>query len=191
MAIQHVVCEGKSEEDEGGGETGTVAPEVGEDQGEKGQADIQGADLCVGVTADDETLVEVRAMRSEDVLTFDSAADECDARVHDESPKEERAEHERVAFLVGGEQRHDRKTVTEEGAGNVAHENFGGMPVVSEKTETARGDGERDPKHERVRQIVDVGCEQCPAQTRRERDAARNAVDAVHEVVGVRESDDP
>ncbi len=108
-----------------------------------------------------------------------------------ERPHEERAEHERVAFLVRRHQRQNRKGVTEEGGGNVAHENFCGVPVVREKTERARGDGERDPKHERVRQIRDVRREQNPAQPRRKRHAARHAVNAVHEVVGVRESDDP
>ena len=149
------------------------------------------ADLRVGVSADDETLIEVRAMRGEDVLTFEGAANERDARVHDEGPHEKRAEHERVAFLVRCHQRQNRKGVTEESGGNVAHENFCGVPVVSEKTERARGDGERDPKHERVRQIRDVRREQNPAQPSRKRHTARHAVNAVHEVVGVRESDDP
>jgi len=184
VAIQHV-------EDEDGGDEAAVAPGGGEAQGNEGEDDVYGADLRVGVSANDETLIDVRAMRGKDVLAFEGAPNERDARVHDDRPHEERAEHERVAFLVRRHQRQNRKGVTEEGGGNVAHENFCGVPVVSEKTERARGDGERDPKHERVRQIRDVRREQNPAQPSRKRHAARHAVNAVHEVVGVRESDDP
>jgi len=191
VAIQHVVCEGKSEEDEGGGELTAVAPGGGEAQGNEGEDDVHDADLRMGVSADDETLIDMRAMRGKDVLAFEGTANERDTRVHDDRPHEERTEHERVAFCVRRHQRHDRERVSEEGGGNVAHENFCGVPIVSEKTERARGERERDPKHERVRQIRDVRREQNPAQPRRKRHTARHAVNAVHEVVGVRESDDP
>ena len=81
---------------------------------------------------------------------MDRAGNERDARVHDEGPHQERAEHERVAALRGREQRQDRKGITEEGAGDIAHKNFGGRPVVTEKTQTTGGDGKRDPKHKVV-----------------------------------------
>lgn len=191
MAIQDVVCEGKSEEDEGGGELTAVAPGGGEAKGDEGEDGVHDADLCVGVSADDESLIDMCAMRGKDVLAFEGAPNERDARIHDDRPHEERAEHKSVAFCVRRHQRHDRKRVTEEGAGNVAHENFCGMPVVSKKTESARGNREPDPKHERVRQIRDVRREQNPAQPSRKRHTARHAVNAVHEVVGVRESDNP
>jgi len=59
---------------------------------------------------------------------------------------------------------------------------------VTEKSQTTRGDRKSDPKR-----IRDVGIrrERHPAQASRKRDAARDAVDAVHEVVGVGETDDP
>lgn len=82
--------------------------------------------MGVFVADDDETLIEVRAMRGEDVLAFEGAADEGDARVHDEGPHQEGAEHEGVAAFAGGEEREDGEGVTEEGAACVAHENFGG-----------------------------------------------------------------
>jgi len=53
------------------------------------------------VAADDETLVEMRAMRGKNIFAFERADDERDARVHDERPHQERAEHERVAALRG------------------------------------------------------------------------------------------
>ena len=138
--------------------------------------------------ADDESLIQMRAMRGEDVFAFERAADERDARVHDERPHQERAEHERVAALIGREQRQNRECITEKRAGNVAHKNFCGRPIVREKTQTARGDGKRDRKHKTV---AHVRREHHPAQPARKRDAARDAVNAVHEVVGVGESDDP
>ncbi len=60
-----------------------VAPGRGETQGNESQDDIHDADLRMGVSADDETLIEVRAMRGEDILTFEGAANERDARVHE------------------------------------------------------------------------------------------------------------
>ena len=57
------------------------------------------------VARDDETLIEVCAMRGEDGFAFERAADEGDARVHDEGPHQEGAKHEGVAAFVGGEQR--------------------------------------------------------------------------------------
>lgn len=59
---------------------------------------------------------------------------------------------------------------------------------MKEKTQTARGDGERDPKNEVV---IRVRGEEHPTERGGERDTARDAVDAVHEVVGVGETDDP
>ena len=78
------------------------------------------------VAADDETLIEVGAMRGENGFAFEGAADEGDARVHDEGPHQEGAEHEGVAAFAGGEEREDGEGVAEEGAACVAHENFGG-----------------------------------------------------------------
>jgi len=101
-------------------------PGVGEGGGEEGEQYVEGADLGVFVAADDETLIEVRAMRGEDVLAFAGAADEGDARVHDEGPHQEGAKHEGVAAFTGGEEREDGEGVAEEGAACVAHENFGG-----------------------------------------------------------------
>lgn len=101
-------------------------PGVGEGGGEEGEQNVEGADLGVFVARDDETLIEVGAMRGEDVLAFEGAADEGDARVHDEGPHQEGAEHEGVAAFAGGEKREDGEGVTEKGAACVAHENFGG-----------------------------------------------------------------
>jgi len=104
----------------------TPRPGVGEGGGEEGEQYVECADLGVFVAADDEALIDVRAMRGKDVLTFDGAADEGDPCVHDEGPHQESAEHEGVATFVGGEERQDGEGVTEEGAACVAHENFGG-----------------------------------------------------------------
>ncbi len=82
--------------------------------------------MGVFVARDDETLIEVRAMRGEDVLAFEGAADEGDARVHDKGPHQEGAKHEGVAAFAGREEREDGEGVAEEGAACVAHENFGG-----------------------------------------------------------------
>lgn len=59
---------------------------------------------------------------------------------------------------------------------------------MKEKTQTARGDGERDPKNEVV---ICVRGEEHPTERGGEGNTARNAVDAVHEVVGVGQADDP
>ncbi len=59
---------------------------------------------------------------------------------------------------------------------------------MKEKAQTARGDGERDPIDE---VLIRVCGEEHPTEGGRERDTARDAVDAVHEVVGVGETDDP
>ena len=101
-------------------------PGVGEGGGEEGEQNVEGADLGVFIAADDEALIDVRAMRGEDVLAFEGAADEGDARVHDEGPHQEGAEHEGVAAFVGGEERQDGEGVPEEGAACVAHEDLGG-----------------------------------------------------------------
>lgn len=140
------------------------------------------------VAADDETLIEMRAMRGKKFFTFEGTENEGDTRVHDEGPHEQRAEHERVATARGREQRQDRKSVTEKCAGDVAHKNFCGRPIVTQKTQTAGGDGKRDPKYERV---VHVRCEHHPTQRARQRHAARHSVNAIHEVIGVDQTDDP
>ncbi len=59
---------------------------------------------------------------------------------------------------------------------------------MKEKAQTARGDGERDPIDE---VLIRVCGEEHPSEGGRESDTARDAVDAVHEVVGVGETDDP
>ncbi len=59
---------------------------------------------------------------------------------------------------------------------------------MKEKAQTARGDGERDPIDE---VLIRVCGEEHPTKRGGESDTARNAVDAVHEVVGVGETDDP
>ncbi len=59
---------------------------------------------------------------------------------------------------------------------------------MKEKTQTARGDGKCDPKDK----VVTCACgEEHPTEGGRERDPTCNAVDAIHEVVGVGETDDP
>lgn len=59
---------------------------------------------------------------------------------------------------------------------------------MKEKAEAARGDGERDPID---KVIVRARGKEHPAEGGGEGDTARDAVDAVHEVVGVGETDDP
>lgn len=59
---------------------------------------------------------------------------------------------------------------------------------MKEKTQTARGDGERDPINE---MLIRVCGEEHPAEGGGEGDTARDAVDAVHEIVGIGETDDP
>lgn len=59
---------------------------------------------------------------------------------------------------------------------------------MKEKAEAACGDGERDPID---KVVVRARGEEHPTEGGRECDTARNAVDAVHEVVGVGETDDP
>ena len=59
---------------------------------------------------------------------------------------------------------------------------------MKEKAQTARGDGERDPINE---VLIRVCGEEHPTKGGGEGDTARDAVDAVHEVVGVSETDDP
>ena len=49
-------------------------PGVGEGGGEEGEQNVEGADLGVFVAADDETLIEVRAMRVENAFAFEGAA---------------------------------------------------------------------------------------------------------------------
>lgn len=101
-------------------------PGVGEGGSEEGEQNIHRADSGVFVAADDETLIEMIAVRGKDIFTFEDTADEGDARVHDEGPHQEGAEHEGVAAFIGGEQWENRESVTEEGAACIAHENFGG-----------------------------------------------------------------
>jgi len=59
---------------------------------------------------------------------------------------------------------------------------------VKKKTQTARGDGKCDPINE---MLIRVCGEEHPAEGSGECDTTRDAVDAVHEVVGVGETDDP
>lgn len=53
---------------------------------------------------------------------------------------------------------------------------------MKEKTQTTRGDGEGNPID---KMLIRVCGEEHPTEGSREGDTARNAVDAVHEVVGV------
>ena len=59
---------------------------------------------------------------------------------------------------------------------------------MKEKAQTTRGDGKRDPIDE---VLIRVCGEEHPTERGREGDTTRDAVDAVHEVVGVGETDDP
>ena len=59
---------------------------------------------------------------------------------------------------------------------------------MKEKAQTACGDGEGNPKD---KVVTCVRGEEHPTEGGRERDPACNTVDAVHEVVGVGETDDP
>lgn len=59
---------------------------------------------------------------------------------------------------------------------------------MKEKTQTASGDGKCDPINE---VLIRVCGEKHPTERGGEGDTTRNAVDAVHEVVGVGETDDP
>ena len=59
---------------------------------------------------------------------------------------------------------------------------------MKEKAQTARGNGERDPID---KVLIRVCGEEHPAERGGESDTARDAVDAVHEVIGVGETDDP
>ena len=59
---------------------------------------------------------------------------------------------------------------------------------MKEKAQTASGDGERDPIDE---VLIRVCGEEHPTESGGEGDTARDAVDAVHEVVGVGETDNP
>lgn len=59
---------------------------------------------------------------------------------------------------------------------------------MKEKTQTARGDGERDPIDE---VLIRVCGEEHPTEGGRESDTTRDAVNAIHKVIGVGETDDP
>lgn len=59
---------------------------------------------------------------------------------------------------------------------------------MKEKTQAACGDGEGDPIN---KVLIGVCGEEHPTEGSGESDTTRNAVDAVHEVVGVGETDDP
>lgn len=59
---------------------------------------------------------------------------------------------------------------------------------MKEKAQTARGDGECDPKD---KVVTCARGEEHPTERGGERDPACNAVEAVHEVVGVGKTDDP
>jgi len=59
---------------------------------------------------------------------------------------------------------------------------------VKEKTQTARANSERDPKD---KVVTCARGEEHPTEGGGERDPTCNAVDTVHEVVGVGETDDP
>lgn len=59
---------------------------------------------------------------------------------------------------------------------------------MKEKAQTARGNGECDPIDE---VLIRVCSEEHPTEGGGKGDTARDAVDAVHEVVGVGETDDP
>lgn len=150
--------------------------------------EIQRADNVMRIPADDEPLIQMRAMRFKNIFTVEGATNERDARVHDERPHQQRADEKRVAALRCGKKRQHRKRVTEKCAGNVAHKNFCGRPVVTEKTQTACGNDQRQRKNKIV---VRVRCERHPAERARQRHAARDTVNAVHEVVRVDESHDP
>ena len=78
------------------------------------------------VATHDKTLIEMSAVPDEKVFTLEHTPNEGDACVHDEGPHQERAKHERIAAFIGGDQRQDRKRISEKCAANIAHKNFCG-----------------------------------------------------------------
>ena len=168
-----------------------TSPGEGETRAEQGEEGEQRADHRDFDSADNQSLVEMRSMRGEDILASRGATQEGDARVHDERPQDGGAEHERVAAAMASRQREDGKGEAEERAGNIAHEDAGRRPVVTEEAETGRGNGQGDPKGKRILESAERGGESHPTERRGKCHAARDAVNAVHEIIGVDESDDP
>jgi len=116
--------ERKPDDDQRRGIDLSPRPGIGKQTGKQREGDIQRADRGMTVTADDETLIEMRAMRLQNIFAAERTLPKREARIKDERPDEECAEHERVAAFAGRDQRQDCKRITEKRAGNVAHENF-------------------------------------------------------------------
>ncbi len=131
MTIKDDPNGGQSEDDKNGGDDCALRPCEGEPDGDESEYHEHEADGGMGIAARHESLIDMRAVRGKDVLTPKRALNERDARVHDDRPHQKRAKHKRVATFVCGKQRQNGEGVTKEGAGDIAHENFRGRPVMN------------------------------------------------------------
>src|SRR5690606_9192191 len=147
---------------------------------------------------------EVGPMGGEDVLSSCEPAKEGRARVGDEGPDAGDSSREETRIIDGlrsarrgisggervrrSEDRKRREEESEERASDVPEEDAGRMPVVNEESEARSS---RDETHARDPRIADRRTKPEPCRARDDGLRTGDPVDPVHEVVGVRESDDP
>src|SRR5688500_5980877 len=62
---------------------------------------------------------------------------------------------------------------------------------MRQKTQTARSGGKRDPEAELSDQVACIESKQPPSKSACERHTACHAINAIHHVIGVGETDDP
>ncbi len=86
MAIKDDPNGGQAEDDNDGSDDCALRPCEGEPNSNKGKHDEHKADGAVGISASDEALINMRAMRGEHVLTTNGALNKRDARIHDDGP---------------------------------------------------------------------------------------------------------
>ncbi len=89
--------------------------------------------------------------------------------------------------VVRADDRQRRKDEAEKGAAHVPHEDFRRRPVVRQETETRGGEQQAGPHFE----ATGAPREGHPPKAGHDRLASGDPIDAVHEVVRVREADDP
>ena len=114
-------------------------PEQGQERARDGQTAVEQRDRAMTIPGNDQSLVEMGAVGGEDVFAIAQAAEEGERGVEDERPDQQHAGQGQPGIVLRGDDGEDGKGVAQEGAADVAHEDAGRRPVVTQEAQTGGG----------------------------------------------------
>ncbi len=139
------------------------------------------AEPCV-----DQPLIDVLAVRG---IPLPPAGETLQSRPHDIGKEEPEAQNQEERALLararGQKQGQSSESVTQNTTSDVSHEDGRGRPVLQQEATATAGDRQGD----RGSQVV--GQDEAESETRDGSLQAGDAVDSVHEVVGIRDDQQP